>query len=144
MVLQDEHMDVRILHTEQFGDIPVEPRHIFTFADGLLGFEDYKDFVLIKDEDSAPIRWLISLDDPNLGFPVIAPVYIDPNYVAGREYTDTSVYVTLVIITLANTGMTANMKAPVVLNIEQQTGKQVILSSDKYSPHHPLGNNSQA
>lgn len=144
MVLQEEHMDVRILKTGQFGDIPVEPRHIFTFADGLLGFEDLHEYILINDESTAPIRWLISLDNPDIGFPVISPLYIDPNYSAGKDYTDTNRYTPLVIITLAHTGMTANLKAPVVLDIETQNGKQVIMSSDKYSPHHSLGNQSQA
>ena len=144
MVLQDEHMDVRILKTGQFGEIVVEPQHIFTFQDGLLGFEELREFVLINDENTAPIRWLISLEDPTIGFPVISPLFIDDAYTAGRDYTEAQRHSVLVIVTLSQGGITANMKAPVVLDVLEQEGKQVILSSDKHSPHHPLAKQSQA
>lgn len=144
MVLQEEHMDVRIVKTGQFGDINVEPQHIFTFAEGLLGFEDLHEFVLINDESTSPIRWLISLDNPAIGFPVVSPLFIDTTYTAGKDYTDVKRYSTLVVVTLSPAGMTVNMKAPVVMDIIDQTGKQIILSSDKHSPHHPLGKPSQA
>lgn len=139
MVVQEERMDVRIVKTEQFGDIIVEPHHIFNFSEGVLGFDNLHEYVLITDESTAPIRWLISLDEPAIGFPVITPLFIEPSYSAGRDYTDIKRYTTFVIITLSKNGMTANMKAPVVLDVEAQTGKQVILSSDKYSPNFPLG-----
>ncbi|MBL7999174.1 MAG: flagellar assembly protein FliW [Candidatus Kapabacteria bacterium] len=144
MVMQDEHMDVHILKTEQFGDVEVRAENIFRFADGVLGFEDIREYVLIADDTTAPIRWLISVEQPEIGFPVLSPAYIDPAYSAGKEYTDTQRYSTLVIVTLSPAGITANMKAPVVLDVESQQGKQVVLSSDKHSPNHPLRTQSRA
>lgn len=140
MVLHDEHMDVRILKTGQFGDIAVEPQHIYVFPEGILGFEDLREFVLISDDSTAPFNWLLSLDEPSIGFPVLNPLYIETTYSAGREYIPPK-YATVVIVTLAsaNGTITANMKAPVVLDVETQTGKQVILSSDKFSPNHIIG-----
>lgn len=144
MVLQEEHMDVRIVKTGQFGDLRVEPQHVFKFADGLFGFDDLHEYVLIADDNSAPLRWLISLEQPEIGFPVISPSFIDASYSAGRDYTDTDRFATLVIVTLAQSGMTVNMKAPVVLDCNDQTGKQLILSSDKYLPNQPLGKQTKA
>lgn len=144
MVVQEELMEVRTLKTNQFGDVTVEPQHIFNFAEGLLGFEDLREFVLINDESSAPLRWLISMSNPEIGFPVISPLFIEAAYSAGREYVDNSRFAALVIVTLSHQGMTVNMKAPVILDVVDQHGKQIILSSDKYSPHQSLSKQSQA
>ena len=144
MVLQEEHMDVRIVKTGQFGDLHVEPQHVFRFTDGLLGFEDLHEYVLIADENSAPLQWLISIEQPEIGFPVISPVFIDAQYSAGKDYLDQERFATLVIVTLAQSGMTVNMKAPVVLDCNDQTGKQLILSSDRYLPNQPLGKQTRA
>ncbi len=144
MVLQEEHMDVRIVKTGQFGDLRVEPHHIFRFADGLLGFEDLHEYVLIADETSAPLRWLISIEQPEIGFPVISPAFVDPQYSAGKDYVDQDRFETLVIVTLAKSGMTVNMKAPVILDCNDLSGKQIILSSDRYLPNQPLGKQTRA
>ncbi len=144
MVLQEEHMDVRIVKTGQFGDLKVEPQHVFRFAEGVFGFEDLHEFVLISDDDSAPLRWLISIEQPEIGFAVISPAFVDAQYSAGRDYTDTDRYAVLVIVTLSHHGMTVNMKAPVILDCNDQSGKQIILSSDKYLPNHPLGKQTKA
>ncbi len=144
MVLQEEHKDVRIVMTRQFGELHVEPHHIFRFPDGLLGFEDLHEYVLIADDTSAPLQWLISLDQTEIGFPVISPHLLDAQYSAGKEYQDRSRYGTLVIVTLAQSGMTVNMKAPVILDTSDLSGKQIILSSDRYVPNQPLGKQTKA
>lgn len=144
MVLEEEHMDVRIVKTGQFGDLHVEPHHIFRFTDGLLGFEDLHEYVLIADETSAPLQWLISIEQPEIGFPVISPAFVDQQYSAGKDYQNDDRYATLVIVTLARSGMTVNMKAPVILDCTDLTGKQIILSSDRYLPNQPLGKQTRA
>jgi rfaE bifunctional protein nucleotidyltransferase chain/domain len=40
MMLQEVHMDVRVVKTRQFGELQVDPHHIFEFPDGLFGFGD--------------------------------------------------------------------------------------------------------
>jgi flagellar assembly factor FliW len=128
--------DVREISTIQFGEISVEPKHIFKFKHGLLGFEELSEFVLISEEETLPFKWLISLDNPNIGFPLLSPWHIDLSYSPGKKFSEEN-KVLFVIITLENTHgmMTANMKAPVVLNVELQSGEQVILPKDKYSPN---------
>lgn len=132
-----ERQRSRVIRTYQFGEIVVEPSHIFTFPEGLFGFETFREFVLISEEGTEPLKWLLSIEDPSIGFPVLNPLILDlgyriPDSLMGEE---TAVFV---IVTLAsrNGGMSANMKAPVLLDGQTQKGKQVILSTERYSPEY--------
>lgn len=127
------------LNTEQFGDLLIEERYMFTFHNGLLGFEELRHFIVIRDERTEPVRWLLSIEHPELSFPVMSPYLLMPDYSAGKAYSDTSRYTPLVILTLGSSGATANLKAPVILDVQQQCGEQIIISSDKYSTAHPIG-----
>ena len=131
--------EARLIQTNQFGELEVEQRHIFIFGEGVLGFEHLREFVLINEEETAPFRWLISLEEPNIGFPLLSPWHIDLSYKPGKDI-DLNKQVVMVIITLENENgkMTANMKAPIVFDVEKQLGKQIILTSDKYSPNFEM------
>ncbi len=120
--------------TPHFGEIEIEDDKLFKFPDGLLGFENLNRFVLINHEETAPLRWLISIDEPNIGFPLINPWLVDIDYKPGRGI-DLEKEAAFVVITLGNKEreMTANMKAPIVLEVENKTGRQVVISKDKYS-----------
>ena len=130
--------------TLQFGEIEVEQKHIFKFSEGVFGFEDLREFVLISEEDTVPFRWLISLEKPEIGFPLLSPWHIDLNYNPGKDINLEN-EVIMVIITLENDKgvMTANMKAPVIMDVANQTGKQIILPSDKYSPNFVVINKNR-
>jgi flagellar assembly factor FliW len=129
------------IKTLHFGEINVEEKHIFTFKDGMLGFENLKQYVLISDEETVPFKWLISLDEPEIGFPLLSPWHIDLTYSPGREI-DTDKVVLFVVVTLDSSKgqMSANMKAPIILDVEKQTGEQRILRSDKYSTNYLFPN----
>jgi len=124
----------RIIKTLQFGVLEIEPHHIFYFENGILGFEDLHEFVLIADEDTLPFKWLISIEKPEIGFPLLSPWHLDLMYDPGPEF-DLEKQVLMVIVTLEdeNKQMTANMKAPIVFDVENQKGWQTILMNDKYS-----------
>jgi flagellar assembly factor FliW len=136
-----EQQDVTTLtiKTLQFGEITVEPKHVFYFDNGLLGFEELRRFVLIHEEETAPFKWLISLEEPEIGFPLLSPWHLDIEYEPGNNY-DLEKLVFFNIITLEDElgRMTANMKAPVILDVFEQTGLQVILPKDKYLPDYEI------
>ncbi len=134
---EQEKTKIRKIKTAQFGELEVEEQYIFRFEEGVLGFENLKEFVLISEEDSDPFKWLISVDEPAVGFPLISPWHIDVEYNPGKKF-NLEKQVLFVVITLGDESgaITANMKAPIVLNIENQTGEQVILPKDKYSTTH--------
>ena len=127
------------INSLQFGVIEVEAHNIFRFKDGILGFEDLRDFVLVNAEDTAPFKWLISVETPEIGFPLISPWLIDLSYAPGPNI-DLSKEVPMVVITLGDElgRMTANLKAPIILDVDLQIGSQIILPSDKYSTNYVL------
>lgn len=126
-----------ILTTTQFGKISVDINNIFHFPNGLLGFEELKRFILISDEETEPFKWLLSVDDPNIGFPIISPFYIDFDYNIGREL-DLENFVLFVVVTLQdeNKNISANLKAPILLNLIDMTGEQLLIPFEKYSTTH--------
>ena len=134
-MLEGTAMTSKIIKTTQFGEIEVDEEHIFIFDEGVLGFEDLKEFVLIAEEETIPFKWLISVESPEIGFPLLSPWHIDLTYNPTNDF-DIDKEVIMVVITLEDDKglMTANMKAPLILNVDNLKGKQVILPSDKYSP----------
>ncbi|GIV49591.1 MAG: flagellar assembly factor FliW [Candidatus Kapaibacterium sp.] len=138
MPVQTSAMSIRKLTTDQFGEILIEERFIFTFPNGLFGFEDLREFVIVRDERTEPVRWLLSVEHPELSFPVLSPYLLQRDYSAGKEYSDCQRYTPLVILTLGSGGATANMKAPILLDVQTQRGEQIIIPSDKYSTSYPL------
>ena len=132
--MSEQEVKGKIIKTAHFGELEVKDNNVFKFPDGLLGFEDLNDYVLVSHEDTAPLKWLISIDEPNIGFPLISPFIIDLSYQPGKKINLEKDAV-FVVVTLGNKNreMTANMKAPIVLQVDTREGRQVVMSSEKYS-----------
>ncbi len=98
-----------------------------------------RNFVLISEEETVPFRWLISIEKPDIGFPLLSPWHVDLTFEPGMKL-NLDKEVIMVVITLEDEKglMTANMKAPILLNVEEQSGKQIILTSDKYSTNYVI------
>ncbi len=123
----------------QFGELEIADENIFTFPEGILGFEDLKKYVLISDDNTAPFKWLLSIDSPEIGFPIISPWLIDLSYSPGKNY-DYNQTIPMVIVTIGGGvgNMTANLKAPILLDISDCTGEQIIIPTDKYSTNEVI------
>src|SRR5207247_1367942 len=53
---------------------------IIHFDEGLIGFSEFKDYVLMESESLAPFRLLQSLDSPKVGFLVLEAAAVIRNY----------------------------------------------------------------
>jgi len=121
---------------------------IIHFDEGLVGFSDCKDFVLMENESLSPFRLLQSLESPQVGFLVLDPTMLVNNYydqVPQREWvslgvTGTTKPLAFVIVVIGTTPemSTGNFQAPLLINYEKMIGKQVILTDAEYSVRHPL------
>lgn len=133
----DLENQVITINTHQFGEISIDVANIFHFPNGLLGFEDLKQFILISDEETEPFKWLICVDEPNIGFPLLSPFYVDFDYNIGKEI-DLEINVLFVVVTLQdeNKNISANLKAPIILNLQMMTGEQLLIPFEKYSTSH--------
>lgn len=133
-----------VIKSPFFGEMEVTPDLIYYFEDGLIGFEDLKRYILISEEKVAPFKWLQSVDEPALSFPILNPRLVDSDYKPGKKYTGTKHLSLFAIVTLKNKNnrVTINLRAPVVFDNEKRTGKQVILTSEKYATNYEIDRTS--
>ena len=118
--------------------VPVDPDTLFSFPQGLAGFEDCKRFKLFHEEGGGTVFWLQSVDDLAVMFPIVAPDALDIEYqielsdedCALIDLTDTQNAAVVVIIyrnEAENGRIAANTLSPVILNLETRKGMQKIL-----------------
>ncbi|MEW6386759.1 MAG: flagellar assembly protein FliW [Thermodesulfobacteriota bacterium] len=133
--------------TRNFGSITVRPDQIIMLSPGLLGFSQFHRYVLIEHQKESPFLWLQCVDNPDLAFVVIDPAFIVPDYQMGpleEIMTDLAVKTpqdlkVLVILTIPPgqpQEMTANLLGPVVINLKDRRGKQLVVETTQYSHQH--------
>lgn len=138
---------VTVIATKNFGEIPVRDDRIITLSPGLLGFPEYSRYILIEHGQESPFLWLQCLDNPELAFVVMDPRYILPDYQPGPveglqkdlEVEDPADLKVLVILTIPPgkpQEMTANLMGPLVINLRNRRGKQVVVEKPAYSHKH--------
>lgn len=131
------------LHTKHFGVIDVDEKETLYFPSGIPGFENVKKFILLGRQGAEnPFFWLQSIDSPDLAFVVTDPFYIKEDYyvnvddeeIEEIQITDAENVLTLAIVTIPENikEMTVNLKAPVLINMKNNMGKQVIMKEDTF------------
>ena len=111
------------INSRIFGKIEIDDNKIITIPNGLLGFEKYTRYVIAYDSDKESkngIMWLQCVDEPELAFPVMDPMFIIKDYrpEIGIFESDEELYVLSVLTVPSDlTKMTINLKAPIVINI---------------------------
>lgn len=134
-----------LIKTRHFGEIDLDESKIITFDNGILGFEDYKNYTLLYDDENGErpdISWLQSLDEPSLAIPVISPFLVMQDYNPDiedeylkplGEINETNIVV-LVSITVASEieKISANLKAPFIINSDTRKGAQIIVENPEY------------
>lgn len=136
--------------TKLFGEVEVDVKKVIHFENGIIGFEDCKEFMLIHDAEKAggKISWLQSIDEPALALPVIDPLLLLPDYnpvvedellksIGELKEEDLLVLVTLTV-PQDLTKMTANLRAPMVINASTVKGCQVIVENTQYLVKYPI------
>ena len=127
------------LQTAKFGRISIEPDDILQFPHGLIGFEQLRHWVLLSDSANDAVAWLQSVNDTTVALPVVSPRQFLPKYrvCATREQLDSlelrQLDQAFVLVVVAKTGesLTANLKAPVIINLDRQLGRQVVTSDEQ-------------
>lgn len=131
--------------SSRFGDFEVPAETVIEIPSGIIGFPQSKRFVML--EHKHPFSWLHSIDDPNLAFVVVDGFEFGQQFEVkppvGDKDTDLKAedeYAILVIVTVRPDPRltTANLKAPVFVNMRNRKGIQVILDDPRYSTRFPL------
>ncbi|NBX69305.1 MAG: flagellar assembly protein FliW [Proteobacteria bacterium] len=132
-----------IVETTRFGSISVAEEDIITFSEGMLGFSKIDSYVLVERTDDSLFLWLQAVKKPSVAFPLLEPQILERSYKVELEDedrkslkldTDLKGGKVFCIITIPTdpTKMTANLKAPIVINLKKRIAKQVILHSQDY------------
>lgn len=134
-----------VADTRLFGTIDIEEDKVIEFPMGIIGFENLKKFALIYDsekEERSKISWLQSMDEPLMALPVINPIDIKEEYnpviedelmkiIGDPADADVLIFVSMSIPS-DMTKMTANLKAPIIINTVSRKAMQVIVENSEY------------
>jgi len=131
------------LSTNNFGNLRIEKENIITFEQGLLGFEELKQFAIIDVEECLPFEWLVSVEEPAVAFAILNPTLLFSDYKPSltkddlvlldiKKEMDVEMFC---IVTLGETpeNVTLNLKGPILINMKNKMGKQIVLTEDYYS-----------
>jgi flagellar assembly factor FliW len=130
-------MDMK--HTNrQFGVFEYDEKHVVEFPDGIIGFETNKRYVIVSDEETDPFRWLISLDDEDLSFPILEPAHLIPYYSSMIDRSDDVSIFVVAALTERLEDCTVNLRSPIVIDNKTQRGEQLIVADDSLSMRFPL------
>lgn len=133
-----------LVKTLLFGDIEISDEFKIVFTSPILGFEDEREFILIKEKDDSPFCWLQSLKTPELAFLLADPFIFFPDYVVELDdvYKDKNIVI-YVIVTLNEDFKlsTANLVAPIIIDVESKEASQIILENSPYTTKHHIFEN---
>jgi len=126
------------IYSTRFGPIQIEPSDILRFPEGLVGFADCREWVLLADGLEPALAWMQSLDRPALTLAVVSPRRFVPGYrmrlnrreLAPLKLDGLKGARVLVIVSKSNGSLTLNLKAPLVINLHRRLGRQVITNGD--------------
>lgn len=134
--------------TTRFGQVAIQTTDVLAFPEGILGFADLHKFVLLDDPNDDIFAWLQSCEEPAIAFPVLEPELFNENYKVSLAKADfeTLRMTTLerarlfCIITIPDepTQMTANLKAPIVINAEAKVARQCVLQDNSLAIREPI------
>ena len=142
-----------IIQTSRFGQVQVEQDDIINFPEGILGFNELKRFVLVDDPTDEIFAWLQACDEAGIAFPVLEPELFTEIYKVTLSKTDMESiklaqgdkYRMFSIVTIPDdpTKMTANLKAPVVVNVAHRMARQCVLQDNNLAIREPIFNKLQ-
>jgi flagellar assembly factor FliW len=139
--------------TRNFGRLEYREDSILHFPAGLPGFDEEKDFVLVEQPTTKPLAFVQSLSRADLCFIALPVLVADPQYrlsiapedlqtlglPADRQPSIGADVLCLAIVsTPKDEPATANLLAPVVVNLKTRISLQAIQIDAPYSHQHPL------
>ena len=139
------------INTAKFGEIEVSKNTIFNFVSPIIGFKDLKEYTIVDYKPDSPFKWLQSMEDMELAFPITLCSFfgIDyqfdiPDEEANKLEIDSpdDIFVcNIVNIPSSNPqGATVNMLAPIVINLDNKKAMQVVLKNSQFELRHKLFN----
>lgn len=136
------------LNTKYNGQIEYKEEDIITFKKGLPGFVNFKKFIIFTLEENQIFSIIQSVEDEEIGLPVLSPFTVCNDYefsipqdlIKSLNIKSQEDVLVLNTVTINSNykSITTNLKAPIIINIKDKIGEQIILDNDKYEIKHPI------
>ncbi|MBR6628152.1 MAG: flagellar assembly protein FliW [Lachnospiraceae bacterium] len=139
------------IDTKIFGTIEVADEKIIRFDNGIIGFPDLKGFTLLHDEEKGTgvgIRFLQSIDEPAFAMPVMDPLLVKPDYdpevedellkCIGEVNGENILVLVTATIPSDLTKMSVNLQGPIIINVDECRGCQIIVDNTKFPVKFPI------
>jgi flagellar assembly factor FliW len=131
----------------RFGEIEYDPEQTILFAEGLIGFEELRRFVVIPNQKEGPLFWIQSVEDPRVAFIVtdpsqffcdyeVVPDKVEKEKLGIKEGDDC--FVLTVVTVHPDKSITLNLTAPVFFAPASNRGLQVILEGTPFQARTQL------
>jgi flagellar assembly factor FliW len=142
-----------LVGTKYFGALEYKDESVFDFPFGLPAFEEERRFLLIELPQDAPLIFLQSLSQRELCFLAFPILVVEPNYELAIGAEDLAALgldpnrqpelsreaMVLTLISMHDGfSATANLMAPVVVNLKTRQALQAIRRDSIYSHQHPI------
>lgn len=140
--------------TARFGTIEIDPGKIITVPDGVIGFPDFKRYVVLEFIEGTPFELFQAVDNPGLAFVLIDPRLVFPDYTVEVGPEDLKMLqiqsakdlTVMAVVTLPEKvyEMTANLKGPIAINLEKRLARQIVNPDPKFRTRHKILSSSEA
>lgn len=133
------------LMTTRFGELEVASSSVIDVFAGLIGFPQAHKFILL--DYTPPFSWLQSVEHQELAFVVVNAAEFGDNYSFELPYNDRELDLNpedeVAILNVASirpdpTMSSVNLKAPLVVNLRNRKGRQIILDDQRFPTRMPL------
>lgn len=136
------------LSTKYHGTLEYKKKDIIFFKKGIPGFENLKKFILAPAEENKLFYIFQSIEDTTIGIVVVSPFNVLKDYefhlddekafeLKIKSEEDIFVVNTVTLNSVLEY-ITVNLKAPIVININDNIGEQLILDKSEYDIKYPL------
>lgn len=135
--------------SEKLGEIEIDESSIINFVSPIIGFEQIKQYVIVKLSQNDKFSWLQSVNNDSVTFPITVPQAFDIEYTFEIDdnnqkllnLNDANDLLTFNIVNIPLNrpeDATINLLAPIVVNIKENIGAQLILSGSNHLPNKRL------
>jgi flagellar assembly factor FliW len=131
----------------RFGEVEFDPNDTVRFVEGLVGFENLRDFIVMPNKKNGPLFWIQSVEDPEIAFVLTDPTnfFLDYKVIPNdRERSklgiekDDECHALAVVTVPADRKVTLNLMAPILFAPATNRAIQVVLENSQYKTRHPL------
>lgn len=141
-------MSVNSINTLRFGEIEVDSDSIIKFPEGLVGFPELSEFVVLDREEESPFRTLQSLSDASFSLIILNPFLAREQYILEVEQKsmdsigavseqDLEIYCTVKMDSEIE-NVTINLKSPIIINPATKLGIQPLRYNTEYQVDEKL------